>query len=57
MNNPHLTLFESYIKSYTKEKYCTFFGRYTSRDENETSKFPGKEGRIHLKAFPGAKAN
>ena len=30
---------------YTKEeKHCTFFEQYTSREENETSKFPG-EGR------------
>ena len=30
---------------YTKEeKHCTFFEEYTSREENETSKFPG-EGR------------
>ena len=29
--------------SYTKEeKHCTFFGQYTSKDENETSKFPAE---------------
>ena len=40
-----------------EEKHCTFFGQYTSRDENETSKFPGEGRKNTLKAFPGAKAN
>ena len=39
--------------SYTKgKKHCTFFGQYTSRDENKTSKFSGEGRKNTLKSIP-----
>ena len=45
------------MQLYQRRKTLHFFGQYTSRDEKETSKFPGEERKNALKAFPGAKAN
>ena len=45
------------MQLYQRRKTLHFFGQYTSRDEKETSKFPGEERKNALKAFPGAKTN
>ena len=34
------------------QRNCTFFGQYTLRDENETSKFPVEARRNTLKNIP-----
>ena len=44
--------------SYTKEeKHCPYFGQYSPRDENKTSKFSGERRKNNLKTFSGAEAN
>ena len=35
-----------------KKNICTFFREYTSRDQTETSKFPGEGRKNTLKSIP-----
>ena len=40
------------MQLYQRRKALHFFGQYTSRDENETSKFPGEGRKNTLKSIP-----